>query len=142
MGPAACAPSVSVSPPLEGDFGPSLIFIEALVADDPDDGDSVYGNGGTFAVVFNDDTNRGNTPAGTNLSKAQIDSMFTLQFERDVGFGNDYYGYWESRRTLLIVVTDFGFGEGPYIGPEGMVVTLTSTSNIRNFPPQCAPSFS
>jgi hypothetical protein len=62
--PPTSAPSVTSSVPLSGGFGPSVIYIVSVVANDPDDADMVYGIGDTITVTFNAETNRARMPLG------------------------------------------------------------------------------
>ena len=57
--PTASAPSQTVSPALEGDFGPSNVVISSFVAADPDNADIVYSLQDILIITFNRDTNLG-----------------------------------------------------------------------------------
>jgi len=93
------APSSGLqTPTLSGTFGikegPS---ITALVVDDPDNDDAVFGAGDTITVSFAEDTN---TP--TASTKADIDNLFAYTQI----LGADYTGFFIDPATLVITIVD------------------------------------
>ena len=67
----------ATSPELSGDFGPSTVVITSVTASDPDTEDSVYSNGDTITIDFNEDTNRayfcnGGVPGSSTVCNQEL----------------------------------------------------------------------
>ena len=100
------------------DPGPS---IASLVADDPDNGDSIYSDGDTITVVFSEPTNQ--PPAST---KTDLDNLFTFsQF-----LGIDYLGTWKDASTLEILIVNSITATPPAVSE--LTVTVKESANLRN----------
>jgi len=114
--------STSASPLLIGHFdnnaGPD---IKSVVADDPDDGDSVYSNGDTITVRFSEPTNQ---PAVA--TRVDLDNTFT--FTQNIGDG--YTGEWVNSMTVKITITDATTDQSPQIGVVRVIVK--ESANLKN----------
>ena len=76
----------------------------AFVADDPDNADTVYSNGDTLTITFDQATN---ATGGGAISQGEINANFT--FASPAGIGTTYSGVWAADSTsLTITVTDVG----------------------------------
>ena len=119
--------SSSTSPALTGDFGlPPAPMITGAVADDPDDGDIIFGNGDTLIFTFDVETNQA---AMTTLTKAEVDALFNFG---TVNLGTNYTGEWTDRRTLVIMIVDATGSTAPTLGSTtGSTFTLLIGGNIR-----------
>ena len=69
--------------------------IVTVIADDPDDGDTVYSSGDTISIHFDRSTDQ---PAVA--SKADIDSIMTFQ----PPLGSNYFGTWSTPSVLQITI--------------------------------------
>jgi hypothetical protein len=119
---------------LLGDFGPSVVSVVKLVANDPTDRDSIYANQDTITITFNRDTNRGHDLPSSGISKAQIDRLFFFS----QSLGTDYTARWDSARQLTITVVDDTDAFPPWIG--FFWVGVNPEGNLRNSPAACAPA--
>jgi len=88
--------------------------ISTFVADDPDNGDTVYSNDDTLTITFSGATNQ--TGAA---SQVNINGNFTFS----VALGATYSGVWTDPSTLFITVTSTAGEGGVTIG----VTTATPT---------------
>ncbi len=94
---------------------PAAPVITSFVADDPDNGDTAYGNGDTLAIGFDVDTNQ---PGGAGTqNKAAVDNLFTFS----QSLGTDYTGQWSDAQTFVVTIVDAS-GEG------GVAVSTTTTT--------------
>jgi hypothetical protein len=57
--PASCLAQADTSPPIQGDFGRSVVNIAYVIADDPHNVNYLYSAGDTITIVFNQVTNMG-----------------------------------------------------------------------------------
>ena len=106
--------SDSTSPALVGDFGQKAgPSIRAIVADDPDNSDSIFSNEDTITVKFSEPTNQ---PAVA--TKADLDRLFI--FSQSIG--DDYSGEFTLPSTLVITIVD---SENLEVPPEVGVLTVT-----------------
>jgi len=125
--------SVAVSPLLTGSFGnkagPS---IQAIIADDPDNLDDVFGDFDTITIKFLEPTN---TPPVT--TKAEIDDLFI--FSQSIG--DDYTGVFTLNSTLVINVTDTANLEEPPAVDE-LTITTKASGNLKDFAETSLPSAS
>ena len=99
---------------LTGDFGKDPAQSPLLIAaemDDPDDGDSSFGNGDVITVAFDRPTNvselaLSNNPAAIGFDKRTrmeyVDSLFTLSEP----LGDEYSGAWLDASTFEITVVN------------------------------------
>ncbi|MFC1671673.1 hypothetical protein ACFL01_00920 [Planctomycetota bacterium] len=93
---AACTDTLG----LTGDWGqaggtPNILTV---IADDPDDLDSVLSIGDTITITFDADTNQ--PPVST---QAMIDAL--VAYSNDHTFGSTYWAQWLDARTLKIELT-------------------------------------
>ena len=95
--------------------------ISSVTANDPDDGDAVYGNGDTVTVVFS-----GNTNQVAVATKGNIDALFSFS----QSLGANYTGRWTTATTLLITIVDATGATPPAIG--GLTLTLQGGSGLKN----------
>jgi hypothetical protein len=93
----------------------------SVTADDPDDGDTVYGNGDTITVVFSDNTNQ---PAVA--TKANLDAIFSF----NQALGASYTGSWSAADTLVITVVNDTGAAPPTIG--GLQLTFQAGNGLKN----------
>jgi hypothetical protein len=129
---------------LDGDFGPSSIYIRAFRASSPGSRSDVYNVGAAFTIYFSEDTNNGGRKA-TGWTKADIDRTF--DFYSDLfdphPLGIDYSGNWLDNQTFMInilaVDKDEPKGPPPLTGGN-FRVSVKVEGNIRNKPPQSAPT--
>ena len=77
----------------------SAPVIEAFVADDPDNGDTVYSDGDVFLVQFDVATDRAGF-GGAVLSKSAVDGLFNCS----QSLGLDYEGTWTADDEFTITV--------------------------------------
>lgn len=99
------------------DVGPKLI---SVVANDPDNGDTVFGNGDHITLTFDMDTN------GPSVkSKLDIDTL--LLFSSSIG--SNYNGSWLDSRTIQILITDAS-GGSPIIGST--TCSVKSSGQLKN----------
>ena len=94
-----------------------------FVADDPDDGDTVYSNDDTLTITFDIPTN---VTAGGDASQSHIDGNFT--FSQSLGAA--YTGSWSDKSTLVITVTSIT-GEGG-VAVATTTVTVAGSVNIAD----------
>ena len=130
--PPASVPSDHQSPVLSGDFGPSPIQVVSVVANDPVDLIDTFNSGDELFVTFSQATDKGGLP--DILTKAHIDSL--LRFSASLGA--DYTGEWLSDRKIKITCVDATGNGGPQI--EATTVQVLESGQLRNTPPQCAPT--
>ena len=114
--------SVGTSGAITGDWG--LLAgptVSSVTANDPDDGDAIYGNADTITVVFS-----GNTNQVAVATKANIDALFSFSQV----LGANYTGTWTTATTLVITVVDATGATPPAIG--GLTLTLQGGSGLKN----------
>ena len=98
--------------------------INTFVADDPDDGDTVYSNGDTFTLTFSLPIN---VTASAPMSQGAITGNFTLS--GGASFGTTFSGQWSADRlTLVITVTNVAGATTPIIGTT--TISASGTSNL------------
>ena len=100
--PLACLSHATTAPPLEGDFGGSLVNIDYVIADDPGNKNDFYSPGDTITIVFSEPTNMAGLPA-TNIPKAQIDALMVFS----ESLGADYVGNWRCGAAMRTLCRDF-----------------------------------
>jgi len=126
--------STSLSPTLTGSFGekegPS---IKSLVADDPDNSDSIFSNGDTLNIRFNEPTNTPD-PAPAGLSKTDLDALFTFSQE----IGDSYSGSWIDSSTLVITILDSTTDSPPEVG--ALRLTVKASANLKDAASSSFPS--
>ena len=134
--PAACAPADASFPNvlLEGDFGPSNIFIVDFLAEDPDNLDNEFSPGDTVLVRFSQETSRGGLPEGKDITKEQLDQIFS--FEQPLGAA--YTGQWRDNSSAIMIYISDNTGGYPVL--DSTTVTVLASGNLRNSPPACKPS--
>ena len=111
--------SESVSASLAGTFGTKAgPAIRALVADDDDNTDDVFGDGDTITVKFTEPTNEPDDTPGDGLTKSDLDSIFTFSQY----LGDDYVGEWSDSMTLKLTVIDSLTVEPPKLGEFRAIV--------------------
>ena len=115
---------------LTGDFGKDPAQSPLLIAaemDDPDDGDSSFGNGDVITVAFDRPTNvselaLSNNPAAIGFDKRTrmeyVDSLFTLSEP----LGDEYSGAWLDASTFEITVVN-GWLPQPQINSSAFYTT-------------------
>ena len=95
-----------------------------FVANDPDDGDSVYSNDDTLVITFDIPTN---VTAGVSASQSDINGNFTFS---QAPIGTTYTGFWDTNQQLTITVSDVSGNGGTAIGLT--TVTVAGTVNIAD----------
>jgi hypothetical protein len=95
--------------------------INSVTADDPDDGDTVYGDGDTITVVLSENTNQ---PAAA--TKGDIDAIFSFSQAP----GANYTGSWSAADTLVITVVDATGAAPPAIGV--LQLTFQAGNGLKN----------
>ena len=108
--------------------------VTSIVANDPTDRDSIYGNLDTITITFNQDTNRGHNLPLTGITRSQLDNL--LEFSQKLG--TDYTAAWDSVRELTIKIVDSTLSAPPSIG--ALWVSIRPEGNLRNVPAACAPA--
>ena len=103
--------------------------LQSVVADDPDNGDEVFGNGDTITFTFSEATNQ---PPASN--KTEIDGL--LDFEQKV-IGTNYTGTWSDAQTLVITIVDANSGNLA-INDVGHII-IDGTDNLLNAAQTSAP---
>ena len=128
--------STAQSSSLSGSFGTkSGPSIKSVVADDPDNADSIYSIGDTIALRFSEPTNEPDPTSGVSgLTKTDIDDLFTFSHY----LGDDYTGEWVDSVNLKITITDATTDESPKIGE--MRVTVKATGNLKDSAGTSLPS--
>jgi hypothetical protein len=131
--PAACAPANGSYPHvlLQGDFGPSNIFITDFFAEDPDNLDNEFSAGDYFLVTFSQRTNYGGLPREALLYKPQLDRLFTFTHP----MGANYTGEWRNNGSAVYIYIWDATGGNPRI--DASTVTVKASGNLRNWPPVC-----
>lgn len=106
---------------LLGQIADGGLRIISVTADDPDDLDSVFGNGDTLTVLFRENTNQ-----VVVSTKVDIDAVFSFNQSP----GADYTGAWSAPDTLVITVVDSTGSAPPTIG--GLVLTFQPGNGVKN----------
>jgi len=122
------------SPPLEGDFGPSSMTLNYLLAVSSPEADTFYGNGDQIKVKFSQDTSMNGKKIGQLQSKAEVDAIFNFP----CSIGSYYVGTWETRQIFVITIWDAEGACNPILGEFS--INVNKTGNIRNHPPQSKPN--
>jgi hypothetical protein len=122
------------SAPLIGDFGPSSMTIDYVLAVSSPIPDTFYGNQDSIKVKFSQDTSMNGRKIGQLLSKKQVDEMFNFACP----IGTYYVGQWETRQIFVITIWDATDACNPLLGHFDL--SVNATGNIRNNPPQSAPN--
>ncbi|MGH9909518.1 MAG: Ig-like domain-containing protein, partial [Nitrososphaerales archaeon] len=105
-------------------------YITAIVADDPDSSDSVYSNGDTMTVKFSKATNTPFKGANNQLTKANLDALFSFsQNQNPASLGSDYTAKWLTPSTLIITIQDTTDSTPPEIG--GLILTVKESANLK-----------
>jgi hypothetical protein len=110
--PPVCAPTVTTSPPITGNWGilyPRIISVEA---DDPTDRNSVYSFLDTITIKFSIATNRAGRNNGDRLSRSQV----LQQFLFSESLGNSFSGEWVNAQTLRLTVEGVAGAAPPTVG--------------------------
>jgi len=122
------------SPPLVGDFGPSSMTIQYLLAVSSPSADTFYGNQDQIKVKFSQDTSMNGKKIGQPVDKRAVDAIFNFP----CSIGNYYIGSWETRQIFTITIYDATGACNPILGEFSL--SVNKTGNIRNNPPQSAPN--
>ncbi|KAJ1490593.1 hypothetical protein T484DRAFT_1776688 [Baffinella frigidus] len=129
---------------LDGEFGPSAIFIRYFRASSPEARSDVYNVGAAFSIQFSETTNRGGLPQ-TGVTKAQLDNL--LGFSSDLRgdphpLGLDYEGTWEDddkRLVVRVTAVDPAEPKGPPpLSGGNFRVAIKASGDLRNVPPTSA----
>jgi len=120
--------STATSPTLGGSFGDKLgPSITSLVADDPDNSDSIFSNGDTMTVKFSEATNEPDPTSGVDgLSQSDLNSIFT--FSQSIGDG--FSGVWETPSRLVITIDDATTDSPPEI--DELILVVKSSAGLRD----------
>jgi hypothetical protein len=110
--PPVCAPTVTTSPPISGNWGILYPRVVSVVADDPTDKNSVYSFLDTITITFSIPTNRAGRNNGDRLSRSQVLSLFLFS----QSMGNSFSGEWVNARTLVLTVEGTAGASPPTIG--------------------------
>ena len=110
--PPVCAPTVTTSPPISGNWGILYPRVVSVVADDPTDKNSVYSFLDTITIRFSIPTNRAGKNNGDRLSRSQVLALFL--FSENVG--NSFSGEWVNAQTLVLTVEGTAGASPPTIG--------------------------
>ena len=110
--PPVCAPTVTTSPPISGNWGILYPRVVSVVANDPTDKNSVYSFLDTITITFSIPTNRAGRNNGDRLSRSQVLSLFLLS----QSMGNSFSGEWVDARTLVLTVEGTAGASPPTIG--------------------------
>jgi YVTN family beta-propeller protein len=106
--------SSSTSPTMTGSFGDKPgPGIKSLIADDPDNSDSIFSNGDTITVKFTEPTNALTLFGGTGiLTRTQLNNLFI--FSQSLSDG--YSGKWTTTSTLVVTIDDATIDSSPGFG--------------------------
>ena len=96
--------TIAVTPYLTHDAFADTIDISSWVANDPDDGDTVYSAGDTLTLTFSGNTNATN---GGTMTHAEVIANFTFTTP-NIATGATFSGLWTSLSTLQITVDTAG----------------------------------
>ena len=113
---------LSLSPILSQNGFADTITISSWVADDPNNGDTVYSAGDTLTLTFSGNTNATN---GGTMTDAEVKANFTFN-SPDIESGASFTGTWTALNTLRINVVTAG--TAPTISTT--TVQGDSTNNI------------
>ena len=107
-------------------------LFDTYVADDPDDGDTIFSDGDTLTITFSIATN---ATGGGSISQAEIDANFT-DGAGSPDFGTTYSGVWSAdSTTLTITVTDvtggaLTIGASTIAGAAGTTIADADGGNL------------
>jgi len=115
------------------------IIIE-LIADDPDNGDDIFGVGDTISIIFDSDTNM---PGGSDtLRKPLTDNLFTLSDY----LGSAYSGEWINPYTFVITIKNSNSAliaiNSTTVTPAQITLILPADENPVNFSYETSPVLS
>lgn len=132
-----------VAPPMIGAFGPPNVEIVNFYARDPDNADSVFSDADEIGITFNVDTNKANLP-DAGITRSQLESVFTFS----MNIGTDFVGRWASPKSMLITILNSTQDSQstlfypPYVGLNGLTVSVKESGDLRNTPAVCGASVS
>ena len=132
-----------VAPPMIGAFGPPNVEIVNFYARDPDNADSVFSDEDEIGITFNVDTNKANLP-DAGITRSQLESVFTFS----MNIGTDFVGRWASPKSMLITILNSTQDSQstlfypPYVGLNGLTVSVKESGDLRNTPAVCGASVS
>ena len=95
----------------------------SCVANDPDDGDAVYGNGDTLTITFSESTNAGGTGGGalsSPMNKMSVDSLFNFS----TPIGQDYTAVWDASNTTCTITVVDATGASEDVNPGSLHITV------------------
>ncbi|KAJ1490596.1 hypothetical protein T484DRAFT_1883910 [Baffinella frigidus] len=87
-----------------------------LVADDPTNADSVYGNGDTITITFDVNTDMAGLAEGVDQTQNTVDRLFFFR----QGLGSNYRGKWTSLKVFVVTILDWPGAAPPVVGPAGL----------------------
>ena len=127
--PSAASAANGTGPMIRGHFGPSSVYVERLVAADPETRHSRFGIGDTISLIFNLPTNRANMDVDRVYDKERVDRLVRFSSE----LAPNYTGTWTDRSMLVINITQVdSMMLLPYIGT--FKLELLKSGDLRNFP--------
>lgn len=106
-------------------------LVLSVIADDPDNGDTVLSAGDTVTITFDRDTSA-NGGIGVNQTKVQVDSLFIFSDS----LGADYDGLWSSASVFVITVINVAGNGSPAAG----VTTVSPGVDLITDPAEPAPA--
>jgi len=119
--------SVAVSPLLDGSFGQEAgPAIKSIVALDPFGKNVGFGNDDTITINFLEATNEPFKGALNNLTKANVDAIFTFS----QSLGTSYTGTWLDPNRLEITITDTSGSGSPAV--DVFRVIVKKSGNLKN----------
>jgi hypothetical protein len=131
--PASCLAQAATSPPLQGDFGRSVVSIAYVIADDPRNVNDLYSAGDTITIVFSQATNMGGLPA-ENIPKEKIDAL--IQFSEHIG--TQYVGNWRCGNSLRKLCKEYessinSLGQVVTFSRWALEITILDITGVRGF---------
>ena len=135
--PSASAPSSGLGPVMQGNFGPSSVYVERLVADDPGNLHTRFDVDDVILLMFNMPTNRADMQLNQIYDKDAVDGFIRFSTE----LARDYIGVWKDNAIFEITIKELEpQATLPYIG--SFKLELLKSGNLRNFPPTSDQSYS
>jgi len=105
------------------------IVVSTVVADDPDDADTVYSVGDTITITFDEATNA--TAAGT-MTQTEFAANFTVSTS-DIETNGDITGVWTTNAILtLTVISIAGVADPPIVGTDTIDYAQVGAGGIFN----------
>lgn len=133
--PSASAPSNGTGPIMQGHFGASSVYVEQLIASDPQNLHSRFDVGDRITLLFNMPTNKADMELNRPYDKIAVDKI--LKFSSELAA--NYTGTWTDDSTFLIDITEINsMTPLPFIG--AFKLELVRSGNLRNYPPTCDQS--